>query len=101
LQQSAENGLNIAQLHYAKEIALMDSPTNEQINTASKYLEDYANTIYETAQWYQVNAMLLDKTNKHSAAVKSVKKAIKSAEKLGWDLTELEQLKTAIINNKS
>ena len=101
LTQAASNGLNIAQLLYSKEVAMLESPTTEQIKTAREYLKNYSNNIYRTTQWYQVNAMLLNKTDEHSKAIKSVKKALKSAKKLGWDLAELEQLKTSILNNKS
>lgn len=101
LTQSAKNGLNIAQLHYAKEIALLDSPTTEQIGIAKKYLANYSSSIFKTTQWHQINAMVLNKTNKNKKAIKSVEKAIKSAKRLGWDLTELEQLKTTIMNNKT
>ncbi|MFK8012582.1 MAG: TonB family protein, partial [Marinicellaceae bacterium] len=101
LQQAAENGLNIAQLYYAKEVSLLEEPTSNQLNTAKKYLKKYSKSLYETTQWYQVNAMFLNKTNKNKKALASVKKALKSAKKLGWDLTELQQLKNNIINNKA
>jgi len=64
-------------------------------------LDNYSRSLYKTTQWYQINAMLLNKTNKNKKAIKSINKALKSAKNLGWDLTELEQLKTSIVQNKS
>ena len=98
LQQAAENGLNIAQLYFAKEVSLLETPTSKQLSTAKKYLKDYSESLYKTTQWYQVNAMLLHKTKKRSKAIKSIEKAIKSAKNLGWDISELQQLKIHIVN---
>jgi hypothetical protein len=90
------NGSDIAQLIYAKEVANMPSPTDEQIELATKYLVNYAKNSYKTIQWYQVNALVNDKMNKHSDAMRSIKKAIRQAKKIGWDLTELKQQKALI-----
>lgn len=100
LEQSAQNGSQIAQLVYAKEVANAASPSEEHIKLAFNYLNNYANTSFKTIQWYQTNALLQDKINKHSKALSSIKSALKKAKKAGWDLTELNQQKLTIQQHK-
>ena len=100
LEQSATNGSKIAQLMYAKEVANTEFPTDEQLNIALGYIQNYADTSFKTIQWYQINALLQDKVNKHSFALKSIKKALRYAKKAGWDLSELKQQKAMIKQHK-
>jgi len=101
LEQAALNESNIAQLIYAKMITLNQSPSQEQLALATQYLSNYGKKVYKTIQWYQINAMLYNKKNKHLKALSAINKAIKKAKKVGWDLTELQQQKNMILNNKA
>jgi len=100
LEQSAKNGSQIAQLIYAQEVANMNSPSKEQMKTAFRYLNNFANTSFKTIQWYQTNALLQDKISNYSKAMRSIKIALKHAKKAGWDLTELNQQKLIIKQHK-
>ncbi len=101
LQQAAKNGSNIAQIRYAGAITKLPNPTTKELSTAQEYLDNYEKKLYKTIQWYQINAMVQNKLNKPSKALKSIKSAIRSAKKAGWDLTELEQQRDLIQAQKS
>ncbi len=101
LKQAAKNGLDIAQIRYAKEIASLPNPTTTELKLAQEYLISYKKNVYKTIQWYQTHALVQNKLNKHSKALKSIKAAIKSAKTVGWDLTELEQQRDLILAQKS
>jgi len=101
LQQAAKNGLSIAQLNYAKEIAYKKSPSKEQIEVAKDYIKNYAKEGYKTIQWYQISALIDDKAEKHKQALSKLKTAIKQAKNYGWDTTELEQQKLMVQQRKS
>lgn len=101
LEQAANNGNKAAQMRYANEIALLNKPTKIQLKAAVKHLKDYSQKLYKNTQWYQTNALIQNKLNKHSKALRSIKVAIKRAKKADWDLTELLHQKNMILENKN
>jgi TonB family protein len=101
LEQAANNGSKIAQLRLAKEIVTSSSPSDNQLKKASTYLKEYSKSSYKTIQWYQTNALLMDKLNKHSKALSSMKTAMRKAKKSDWDLTELLEQQAMIKKNKN
>ncbi|MCF6319538.1 MAG: energy transducer TonB [Proteobacteria bacterium] len=101
LQQAAKNGSNIAQIKYAGEITKSSNPNPQELAIAEKYLDAYQKKFYKTVQWYQINALVQNKLNRPSKALKSIKSTIRSAKKAGWDLTELEQQRDLIQAQKS
>ena len=100
LDKSAENGSLIGQIKYAKYISWKENSTFKDIDLAFKYLDNYAEHIAQTADWYQTRALLFSKINKHSEATKAITKAIKLAKKAHWDLTELLEQKNNIKQHK-
>ncbi len=102
LKQAATNGLAVAQLNYAKEIALLENPTDEQKILATDYLKSYARKMHKTVQWLHIDAMLRLKTDKKpKKALASINKAIKKAKAIGWDVSELNTQKQLILASKS
>ncbi|MCB1603757.1 MAG: SEL1-like repeat protein [Xanthomonadales bacterium] len=101
LEQSALNGLLVAQLKYSEVIASSDNPTEEQIDLAETFLNKYKDKLFKTIQWYEVNAMLQNTKGNYSKALKSIDTAIKNAKKAEWDLSELNKQKELIIKNKN
>lgn len=100
LRQAAENGSSIAQMRLAKEISLMEHPSQDELKLASSYLKSYAKSLYKTIQWHQTNALLQHKMNNHKKALSSIKTALKKAAKVGWNLDELNQQKEMILQSK-
>ncbi len=101
LTQAAKNGSSVAQIKYAGVIANSTNTSPQELKLAENYLDAYQKKFYKTIQWYQINAMLQNKLNNPSKALKSIKSAIRSAKKAGWDLAELEQQRDLIQAQKS
>lgn len=101
LRQAAENGSRIAQMRLAKEIALMEQPSEDELKSASSYLKNYSKSLYKTIQWHQTNALLQHKMNNHKKALSSINTALKKAKKVGWNLEELYQQKEMITQSKA
>jgi TPR repeat protein len=101
LEEAARNGLSIAQLNYANEISRKQNPTKEELMLAEKYANNYAKETYKTIQWYQVSAMIEDKLNNPSKALKKIKTALRLAKKYDWDLTELKQQQIMFAEHKN
>ncbi len=99
LTQAANNGLEVAQLHYAQYIANQDAPSKIELDKALDYLNNYKDKVRRTIQWYQINALVQNKLNKSKKALKSINTALKLAKKAKWDLSELNQQKELIQNS--
>ncbi len=100
LEQAAKNGLNIAQLRFAYEVATMETPNKKQLKLAKKYLKYYKKNATRTIQWYETKALLSVKTKKFMTALHSINKAIKMAKSAGLSTDELEKTKSTIISLK-
>lgn len=99
LKESAKNQSIIGQFKYAKNVALMSGNPQKTLELANKYLNNYASNVTKTADWYQTKALILYQLTNYQDAYVTIKKAIKVAKKSHWDLSELKQQKSMILNH--
>ena len=101
LTTSAENNSDISQFIVAKHIVAKDELSNQEIDLATQYLDNYAINVGKTIDWYEIKIKLLITKKQFKEAKKPLKTAIKMAKKANWDLTELTKLKNTIEQIKS